>query len=140
MMEFLLDNLFWVLMACVAAGGLSWTFARSSSLSLSPQAAVLLVGRGGGLFLDIRPHREFASGHIARARNISADDVGRGSPADIGKYKKKPVVVVCANGTKARAAAQTLVKAGFDNVRVLAGGIGGWREAQMPLVEKSGKN
>ena len=135
MIEFLLDNIFLVLLACASAGGLSWTFARSSSLSLSPQAAVLTVGRGGGLFLDIRPSREFDDGHIARARNIPASDIERDKDI-IAKYKKKPVVVICANGMKARATAQTLIKSGFDDVRVMTGGIGGWRDAQLPLVGK----
>lgn len=135
MQEFLLNNVFWLLLAAVSAAGLVWTFIRSGQLSVTPQAATLSVSREGGIFLDIRPSADYAGGHIARAQNIPSSDV-ENRLNSIHKYRDKPVVIVCQNGMKSRATAQQLMKAGFANVRVLAAGIAGWRDAQMPLTTK----
>lgn len=139
MEAFLLDNVFWLMLAAASASGLIWTFARAEQWSLSPQAASLLANREGGLFVDVRPPAEFAAGHIAKARNIPASELE--SKLDtLNKYREKPVIVVCQNGMRGRTAAAQLRKANFTQVRVLAGGVGGWLDAQLPLSKKKEKS
>jgi Rhodanese-related sulfurtransferase len=46
-----------------------------------------------------------------------------------------PVVLVCKTGMTATGAAKRLVKAGFEKVYVLDGGIEAWRQAGLPLVK-----
>jgi rhodanese-related sulfurtransferase len=46
------------------------------------------------------------------------------------------VVLVCASGARSSRAVGLLRKAGYENVRSLAGGLAAWREANLP-VEKS---
>jgi rhodanese-related sulfurtransferase len=50
--------------------------------------------------------------------------------------KSLPVVLVCASGARSSRAVGLLRKAGYENVRSLAGGLAAWREANLP-VEKS---
>lgn len=139
MEAFLLDNIFWLTLASAAAGGLFWTFARDGQLTLSPQAAVLVANRDGGVFVDVRPPAEFSAGHIALAKNIPASEMAK-KMETLNKYRQKPVIVVCQNGMRGKAAAQQLRKANFAQVRSLAGGMSGWREAQLPLSTKKEKS
>ena len=138
MLAFLLDNLFWAVLALLSATGLVWTFVRAGQASLTAQAAVLLVSRTNGLFIDVRSAAEFADGHIANAHNIPSSEFDKRLEA-LSKHKKKPIVVVCQNGMRGRAALQQLEKAGFEGARILTGGIAAWREAQLPLTAKPTK-
>ena len=45
------------------------------------------------------------------------------------------MVLVCKTGQSAGDAAKRLKKAGFEQVYVLDGGIGGWQQADLPLVK-----
>jgi rhodanese-related sulfurtransferase len=54
---------------------------------------------------------------------------------DLAKAKSLPVVVICRSGQTAQGAAQRLVKAGFEKVYYLGGGMGAWTQAQLPVVK-----
>lgn len=135
---FLLDNLFWLLLAMVSAGGLIWTFKRGGKINLSPQSAILTVNRGGGVFLDVRPPTDYTGGNIPNSQNVPLDEIAARLPG-LAKFKKKPVVLVCANGISARKLIPQLQKDGFEQVFLLTGGIAGWREANLPLLNKNRK-
>jgi rhodanese-related sulfurtransferase len=47
------------------------------------------------------------------------------------------VVVVCASGARATRAAGKLRKMGYENTRVLSGGMRAWREANLPVEKKA---
>lgn len=128
MWDFILANFFWVFTGALAAAGLAWTFARDGVQSLNPNQAVLFV-KQGGLFLDVRAVGEYAKGHIAQSKNLPADEL-QNRVSDLNKYKDKPLVLVCQNGGQSRQALKQL--AGFSQARILAGGMGAWREAQLP--------
>jgi len=51
--------------------------------------------------------------------------------------KQLPVVVVCASGARATRAAGKLRKMGYENTRVLSGGMRAWREANLPVEKKA---
>ena len=139
MQAFLLDNILWLAVAGSAAGGLAWTFARAAQMSMSPQDATIAFNRDGGVFVDVRPSAEFSAGHIAQAKNIPASELG--SKLDsLTKYREKPIIVVCQNGMRGRSAVQQLQKANFTKARILAGGMAGWLEAQLPLTTKKEKS
>lgn len=132
---FLLDNVFWVLMAAASALGLGWSFRSGAGVSVSATMASLVVAREKGLFLDVRGEKEFAGGHIARARNIPASEVENKSQM-LQKFKDKPVVVVCKNGMQSKTTLAQLEKQGFTKLHILSGGIVGWQDAQLPLTTK----
>ena len=77
------------------------------------------------LVLDVRTRDEFAAGHITGAINIPHDEIGVRVP-DLGPSRDREIVVCCAMGGRAAHAAAALRKAGFANVRLLAGHMRGW--------------
>ena len=98
---------------------------------ITPQEAVMLINREKALVVDVCEAAEFAQGHINGARNIPLAQLaeGKGLP---GK-KQQAVVVVCASGARASRAAAQLKAQGYENVRVLGGGMNAWRTANLPV-------
>ncbi|RUO56555.1 rhodanese-like domain-containing protein [Pseudidiomarina homiensis] len=110
--------------------------ATSKVKALSAQEATLLVNRNDGVFVDIRSVDEYRKAHIHGAINLPAERIRKNDTAALDKYKSAPIVVVCATGMTAKAAAQQLTKAGYENVALLQGGISAWQGASFPLVKK----
>ena len=71
---------------------------------------------------------------MPRARHIPLRDLARRAE-EIAKWKDKPVLVTCKNGTRAGAACRVLKTAGFAHVAQLKGGLAAWQQASLP-VEK----
>ena len=110
--------------------------ATSKVKSLTPQQATLLVDRNNGVFVDIRSIDEHRKGHVQNSIHLPAERIRKNDTAALDKYKSAPIVVVCATGMTAKAAANQLNKAGYENVAVLQGGISAWQGASFPLVKK----
>ena len=85
-------------------------------------------------WIDVSESAEYASGHVAGSKNVPLASLETSS--DLPKNKALPLVLVCTTGARATRAARTLKKRGFDQTRVLAGGLRAWREANLP-VERS---
>lgn len=135
-MKFLLNNWFIVLVAVVSGAMLLWeTFARSGGGSaVSTAEAVRLINREKGVLIDVSEPAEFAGGHAVGARNIPF-----GTLEDAKKLptnKALPLIVMCGTGSRATKAVDVLRKRGHANVVSVAGGLAGWREANLP-VEKA---
>jgi rhodanese-related sulfurtransferase len=84
--------------------------------------------------VDVREPAEFKSGHIPNARNVPLGQVGD-RLKELEKFKARPILLTCATGNRSATAGGTLQKAGFGQVFSLAGGMGAWQQASMP-VEK----
>jgi rhodanese-related sulfurtransferase len=115
--------------------------ARGSS-AIGPADAVRLAN-SGALLVDVRNSQEYEAGHIIEARSLPAAELA--AKADtLKKFKEKPVIVYCENGTASGAAARTLRTAGFNKVVTLRGGLQSWRQENLPLVKgaarKDGKH
>jgi rhodanese-related sulfurtransferase len=115
--------------------------ARGSS-AIGPADAVRLAN-SGALLVDVRNSQEYEAGHIIEARSLPAAELA--AKADtLKKFKEKPVIVYCENGTASGAAARTLRTAGFNKVVTLRGGLNSWRQENLPLVKgaarKDGKH
>lgn len=135
-MDFLLDNIFWVLLAAVSGIMLLWPLLlRSGARELSPQEAVLLINREHPLVVDVREAKEFATGHIADARNIPMSQLKQRLD-ELAKYRQKPLLVNCQSGTRTFNACAILKSAGCEQIYVLKGGIHAWRQANLPLVKE----
>ncbi|MBI4912348.1 MAG: rhodanese-like domain-containing protein [Acidobacteria bacterium] len=79
---------------------------------LSPEAIADLKSRGARV-LDVRTRAEFASGHALGSVNIPLDQLeGRLQELDRGK----PLIVVCATGSRSAFAKTLLERAGFPEV------------------------
>ena len=133
-MNFLLDNWVLVLVAVSSGAMLLWPGVSESLQSggLSPSAAVLLMNRERAVVVDVCEVEEFKAGHVAGARNIPFADLERRLP-EVVKNKALPVILMCATGARAKRAVATAQKLGYDKAQALSGGLGAWREANLPL-------
>ncbi len=94
--------------------------------------ATRLMNLGQSLVLDIRDEKEFASGHLPRARNIPLKALP-GRLGELAKFKEKAVIVTDKGGTRAGAACKLLAASGFGNVFHLKGGVSAWQQASLPI-------
>ncbi|AND70811.1 thiosulfate sulfurtransferase [Dyella thiooxydans] len=101
---------------------------------LTPAGLTLLMNRENPLLVDISPRDSFEKGHIPGAKHVLMSQFDPESK-DLAKAKDLPVVVICRSGQTAQGAAQRLVKAGFQKVFYLGGGMGAWTQAQLPVVK-----
>ncbi len=132
--EFILNNI--ALVALFVASGIMLLWPELSSLvagstQISTLEATRLMNQGMTLVLDIRDGKEFASGHVPRARHIPLGELSK-RLEEIGKYKDKPVLLTSKGGN---AALRSLKQAGFTTVYQLKGGLAAWQQASLP-VEK----
>ena len=86
--------------------------------------------REGARMVDVRRDDEWAAGHVEGAEHLPLDQLA----ARADELGAGPIVFYCAVGERSLMAAQALSGAGRDAVS-LAGGIGAWEEAGLP-VEK----
>ncbi|MGN6228131.1 MAG: rhodanese-like domain-containing protein [Dyella sp.] len=101
---------------------------------LTPAALTLLINRENPLLVDISPRDSYEKGHIPGAKHVLMSQFDPESK-DLAKAKDLPVVVICRAGQTAQGAAQRLVKAGFQRVYFLGGGMGAWTQAQLPVAK-----
>jgi rhodanese-related sulfurtransferase len=104
---------------------------------VSAADAVRMINRERAVLIDVSEPAEYAAGHVAGSRSVPLSNLQASN--DLPKNKTLPLVVVCSNGSRAVRAVATLKSLGFENTRVLAGGLAAWREANLP-VEKTAKS
>lgn len=92
---------------------------------------ILAVNRDSAQLVDIREPNDYKSGHIAGAINIP---MAKLSDKQSRLNKDKLIIVICAAGQRAIAAADLLQKQGFTEVALLNGGMAAWRRESLPLV------
>lgn len=135
MIDFLQAYIHWVVLAAAATGGLGWTLLRDSAQSIDHAESILWIKQDKGVFVDLRSAADFGRGRIPHSRNIPVAELKKRA-AEIDRYREKPVVLVCANGAESRRNVRLLTEVGFSKVRAMRGGMGAWREAQMPVLKK----
>ena len=101
---------------------------------LTPAGLTLLMNRENPLLVDISPRDAYEKDHIPGARHVLMSQFDPENK-DLAKAKDLPVVVICRTGQTAQSAAQRLVKAGFQKVYFLGGGMGAWTQAQLPVAK-----
>ena len=104
---------------------------------IAPAGLTGLVNRDNALVVDLRPIAEFEKGHIPGAKNVLPSQFDPENK-QLAAARALPVVVVCKTGQGAGDAARRLLKAGFEKVYVLEGGIQAWQQADLPLARGRG--
>jgi len=134
LVKFASENLFLIAVALVSGAMLLWPAVRrgTGGSAVSPQDATLMINRQDAIILDVRKPEDYGKGHVLNARNVPLAEL-EDRARELHRYKAKPVIV-CEEGGRSSAAA-ALRKLGFEQVYVLAGGIGAWQQAGLP-VEK----
>lgn len=136
-MKFVLNNIWLVAAAVVSGAVLIWPLVNrrmSGVPEVGALEAVQLLNRKDATIIDVRDPGEFNAGHAPNARNIPLAEIEKRG-AELEKFKNRPAVVVCQTGSRSHVATAALKKLGFAEVVVLAGGMGAWQQANLP-VEK----
>jgi rhodanese-related sulfurtransferase len=135
-LEFVQNNLMYVMLAVTSGAMLVWqTMSSSGRNQVSPMQATLLLNREDALVIDVREASEWSAGHIPNSRHIAISQLEK-QIHEIEKFKTRPLIVNCQTGNRSSSACGTLKKHGFEKVYNLAGGIGAWREAGLPTTTK----
>lgn len=95
---------------------------------ITPRDAKSLLDSGpgvGAVLLDCRRPDEWAVSRIEGAILAPLHELPS-RVNELGEYSDRPVVVHCRSGKRSLQATDILRKAGFDNVRSMAGGIELW--------------
>jgi rhodanese-related sulfurtransferase len=106
---------------------------RRGGQSLSTRELTALVNADQGVLVDVRPKKEFDTGHIVDSLNIPFEKLVN-RMAELEKHKAKTIILVDAMGQHAGSLCRELKKAGFTAAK-LSGGIASWRGDNLPLVK-----
>ena len=109
--------------------------AMSPLKEVNTHEATLLINKQDAVVLDIRPAAEFKKGHILGAKQIKTELLNKGDFSSLEKQKATPIIVVCAMGMTAKRTAAQMLKAGFEQVTVLKGGMNAWQGANLPTTK-----
>ena len=135
-MDFVQQNLMWVMLAAISGGMLLVQMVRGGGNNIGVADATLKLNREDALVLDVRETHEWDRGHIPNSRHIALGQIGK-RLHEIEKFKSRPIIVVCASGNRSSSACGQLKKHGFGKVFSLGGGVSSWRDANLPLTTKS---
>jgi rhodanese-related sulfurtransferase len=100
--------------------------------AVAPADAIRMMNHGA-LVIDVRDNAAFDGGHIVDARNMPLKELPT-SAEGLKRNKEKPVITCCDTGMNGGTAARELGKLGFTKVFNLRGGLGAWRQDNLPLV------
>ncbi len=136
-MEFITKNIFLVMIAAVSGGMLLWPLLRKGTGGpwVDTLQATQLMNREDAVVVDLRPAADFAKGHILGACSIPLADLEKHA-GELDKYKARPVIVYCGDGSRAGGGVAQLRKNGFGNVVNLSGGYAAWQQAGLPVEKK----
>ncbi|WP_066801654.1 rhodanese-like domain-containing protein [Moraxella oblonga] len=102
---------------------------KRSGKKIAPQALGLLVNNEQAKLIDIRPAKNFATGHIAGSRNIPFSEL-KNHLTELQAITT-PIVFICDIGMQAGMAVQLI---GKPNAMRLEGGITNYQSQGLPLV------
>jgi rhodanese-related sulfurtransferase len=135
--QFLQQN--WMLVAVTMVSGamLVWSFigAKLSGIEEADTLKATRLYNDDALVLDVREDKEYAAGHIPKARHIPLGQLAS-RLQELEKFKGKPILVTCRSGQRSARACGMLKKAGFETVYNQAGGIIAWERANLPVTQK----
>jgi len=135
-MLFLQQN--WMLVAVAVGSGimLAWSFigGKLSGIEGADTLKATRLYNDDALGLDVREDKEFAAGHIPKARHIPLGQLS-GRLQELEKFKAKPILVTCRSGQRSARACRLLKKSGFETVYNQAGGIVAWQRANLPVAK-----
>ena len=75
---------------------------------------------------------EFAAGHVVGSKNVPLNQLEDKLPGLV-KNKALPLILVCQSGARSGRALAVAKKLGYAQAQSLAGGLAGWRSANLPL-------
>ncbi|ACA89125.1 rhodanese-like domain-containing protein [Shewanella woodyi] len=107
----------------------------SKVTTVDHQQATLLINKQDAKVIDVREKAEFKKGHIIDAINVPLSEIKNNQISALEKFKASPIIMVCNAGMVSSQAAQLMVKAGFESVNNLKGGMGDWQSNNLPVTK-----
>ena len=128
-----LAALFVILLVALVATQIMQVFSKTKELS--PAGLTGLINRENPLLIDLSSLADFEKMHVPGAKHVAMSQFDP-EKKELAKTKDMPVVVMDKDGRGNSAkAAQRLVKAGFEKVYILGGGVLAWHAAQLPVAK-----
>lgn len=128
-----LSVLFVILLLALIVLQISALFSKTRALS--PAGLTSLINRESPLLIDLSAIADFEKRHVPGAKHLAMSQFDP-EKKDLAKAKDLPVVLMDKDGRgNAAKAAQRLVKAGFEKVHTLEGGVLAWQAAQLPIAK-----
>jgi rhodanese-related sulfurtransferase len=100
--------------------------------NLSPTHAVAKMNSTNVVIIDVREPHEFILGHIENAINTPLGKI-KEQFSILESYRNKTILVVCQTGTRSTPVCKMLIKAGFEKVSNLDGGMQAWEDNKFPI-------
>ncbi len=88
------------------------------------------------LLLDVRTNKEFNLGRIEGACNVPLSDLDE-HIEKLRRFSRKRVVIHCRTEVRSTCAYEALAKAGFTDIKVMAGGFETWVQENLPRTSRS---
>jgi rhodanese-related sulfurtransferase len=107
-------------------------FGAGSSIRSVDAAGLDAAIKSGAVVIDVRSAAEYASGHVAVARNIPLDQI-EARLGELAEHKDADIYVICQSGRRSMAASEAMAKNGYKPINV-DGGTSGWRAAGFPVA------
>ncbi|MEO6799993.1 MAG: rhodanese-like domain-containing protein [Rhodanobacter sp.] len=102
---------------------------------LSPAGLTALINRDNPLLIDLSALADFQKMHVPGAKHVAMSQFDP-EKKELTQAKTLPVVLMDKDGRGNSAkAAQRLLKAGFEHVHTLGGGVLAWQAAQLPVAK-----
>ncbi len=107
--------------------------------AVTPAQLTALINQKNAALIDVSAKGDFEKGHIVNSINVLPSTV---DPQDkkLTQLKDQVVGVCCKNGVQSEQVCKKLVKAGYNQLFWLKGGVQAWAADQLPLTRgKSAK-
>jgi len=122
-----------VSVALASGGLLLWPMLKGATEGgLTSAAAVQLINREKAVVIDVCEADEFAAGHVGGAKHIALNQLEERLPTVV-KNKTLPLILVCQSGARSGRAVAIAKKLGYEKAQSLAGGLGAWKSANLPI-------
>ncbi len=132
--EFLLQNAFLAGATVFLGGATVYMWSQSGDgVSVNVHETVMKVNQVNALVVDLRGKADYDKAHVPGSRHVNASEV-EDRAKDLAK--RRPLVLVCANGQASAAKARALRQAGVEDVSALKGGIRSWLDSGQPTHKR----
>lgn len=107
--------------------------AKQRVIEISPAEARTQAEAGRALLIDVREESDWRLGHAAGARHLSRGIIEL-EIEEQAPNLDQPIICYCGGGSRSALVAESLQKMGYTNVKSMAGGIGAWKTAGLPIA------
>ena len=94
---------------------------------IQSNAAIRLTNKEKAIFLDTRTYADYKRSHIIGALHNECNNL-----KNLQKYKNTPLIMYNERSTSINTLYNELKKNGFNNLKILEGGISKWKAESLP--------